>query len=171
MKHSFSFKSVFSSSLRSFFFLGATGLAVAMFACSGSSLEASCDPQGQCEDWNTNTLQTCKNDAADKEKKADKQGCNDQLKELVSCESSRAKCVAGKYDKGGCKNESESFSKCIGESGGGTSSGTPGGGSSGNTGGSSTSGNTGGSSSSGNPFPGPGPGPFPGPGPGERDVE
>jgi uncharacterized membrane protein YgcG len=170
MKHSFTFKSAFSSSVRSFFFLGATGLAVATFACSGGSLEASCEPQGQCEDWNTNTLQTCKNDAADKEKKADKQGCNDQLKELVSCESSRAKCVAGKYDKGGCKNESESFSKCIGESGGGTSSG---GTSSGTPSGGSTSGNPGGGSTSGNPFPGPGPGPGPGPfpGPGERDVE
>jgi hypothetical protein len=93
-----------------------------MFACGSteapvsnttSNLEASCEPQGKCEDWNTSKLQGCKNDANDLQKKATAQGCGKQLEAFVTCDSSRAKCIAGKYDKGGCAAELESLTKCA----------------------------------------------------------
>ncbi len=120
-------------------------------ASSTANLEALCDPQAKCEDWNTSKAQSCKNDKTDLGKKATAQGCQKQLDAYVSCFSNRATCIAGKYDVGGCQAETDSITKCANGSGGtsGTSGGTSGtsGGTSGTSGGTSgTSGGTSGTS-------------------------
>ena len=91
-------------------------LAALIVACGSSagSLQASCDTQAQCANWNTAQTNACKDTYKNQATASDTKGCKTQLDAYTTCILGRARCEAGVWVTGGCASEDQALNTCVG---------------------------------------------------------
>ena len=80
----------------------------------GYSVADFCDDACDCEGCSDAEYDECIDDFEDAERKAEREGCDDQFDELMSCIDDEFRCVDGDdIDVDGCDDELENLEDCV----------------------------------------------------------
>jgi hypothetical protein len=108
--------------------------APALLTGCGASVADYCEQMCDCEGCSDNQLDDCIDEGEDVEDDAEREGCDDQFDELISCLDDEAECRGDDFDADGCEEEEDDLDDCLDSSSGsgdppeasGSSSGSPG---------------------------------------------
>jgi hypothetical protein len=106
--------------------------APALLTGCGASVADYCEQLCDCEGCSDNELDECIDEGEDVQDDAEREGCDDQFDELISCLDDEAECRGDDFDADGCESEEDNLDDCLGPSTGGgdppegSSSGSPG---------------------------------------------
>ena len=89
-------------------------LTLGLAACGGSAASI-CDDMCDCEGCSDNERDECIDEIEDLERAAEREGCEDQFDEALSCVSDEAECRGDDWDADGCEPELEDLDDCVDE--------------------------------------------------------